>query len=341
MTRAFAATLLATAGTALAGECTLTPALAKQVNGLIKPGMLLVHYCRSCGEEGYGPFPLRVRELTLTPSGPEEYWVNNRRYSAEDLRQAKESRTGRLADDLRKDGQTEAWMIDAMVRTLEMVRAQRAHDLRINGDLIDADYLYLPMANDRYRNLAGVLRCAQADPPELAYTPRPRDSATEEAPVPYVVDLTGQCFDGSCPGKVWKARQTLPVYNRPAGSIEVSALTVGEAVQPVRTRVHVTPVRASVVWDHLRFLEGDVVYLLDGQGEGYYRVWHYGEITVEDISSASQLVDGTARCRVPSKECWVEFAGYPSEVIWTLVRRATGQEGWVIADSERFDGMYE
>jgi hypothetical protein len=342
MSRSIVAALLATATTALAGECTITPELSRTVRALIRPGMLLVHYCKPCGEEGLGPFPLRVREVVLEPSGPDEYWVNNRRYSAEEVRQAKEKRTGRLADDLRREGQTEDWMIEAMVRSLEMVRAGRAHDLRINGEPIEADYLYVPVAKDQYRNLASTLRCAEPDPPELAYALLARDSAVEKPPVPYVADVTGLCFDGSCPGKVWKAREVLSVYDQPGGAgRETARLAVGESVRPLHTRAYVTPVRARVVWDHRRFLQGDVFYLLDGQGEGFYRVWHYGEVVIEDLSNASKLVDSTARCEVPSKRCWAEFADYPREKLWARVRRASGQAGWVVADDRHFDGMFE
>lgn len=342
LTRAIAAAWLAVAGTALAGECTITPDLAGKISELVKPGALLVHYCPPCGEQGLGPFPLRVQELAVAPSGPDEYWVNSRKYSAEDVREAREKRRGRLVDDLEREGQAEAWMIDAMVTSLERARAQRSHDLRINGEVIEADYLYLPFAGDRYRNLASLLRCANASPRELAYTLPARDSAAEKPPASYVADVTEPCFDGSCPGKLWEARQTLPIYDQPGeAGIELARLAVGEPVRPLRTRVYVEPVRARVVWDQRRYLQGDVFYLLDGQGEGYYRVWHYGETVIEDLSGASLLANGAARCTTPSRTCWAEFDAYPKEVLWTRVRRESGQEGWVRAEDRNFVGMYD
>ncbi|MGQ0835688.1 MAG: hypothetical protein ACT4O5_12370 [Gammaproteobacteria bacterium] len=338
-----AAALISVAGPSSAdGECTITAGLASQVRALIRPGMTLVHYCEACDESGYGPFPLRVRQLALTPEGPEEYWLNGKKYTEAELKQAKEKRSGRLVEDLRKDGQTEDWMIDASVKSLEMARAQRDHALRINGKQFYADYVYLPRGQDRYRNLAVQIRCIpDPRPRELEYTLLVRDSAKERPPPIYVAE-DSRCQDGSCASKVWTARQEVTVQDKPASEGRaIAKLTVGEKVRVIKTMVYVAGTPAKVVWDHERFFEGDVFYLLDGQGEGHYRVWHYGETVIQDLSNASKLVDGTPTCKSPSDECWAEFADYPEEMLWTQVRRESGDEGWVLADPEFFDGIYE
>lgn len=338
-----AAALISVAGTSWAdGECTITAALAPQVRALVRPGAMLVHYCEPCGEGGYGPFPLRVREVTLTPEGGDEFGLNDQKFTAAELKQAKEQHGGRLVEYLRKRGETEDWMIDATVKSLEMARAQRDHALKINGKRFYGDYLYVQQGQNRYRNLADRLGCVRdVRTPEIEYTMLTRDPAQEKPPAIFIVEVSG-CFDGSCFGKVWTARQIIAVQDKPAREGRaIAKLEVGEKVRPVKTLAYVAGTPAKVVWDYERFLEGDVFYLLDGQGEGNYRVWHYGETVTQDLSNASKLVDGTASCKNPSDYCWAEFADYPKETLWTQVRRDSGDEGWVLADPESFDGMYE
>jgi hypothetical protein len=324
------------------GSCTLTAPLAAQVHDLIRPGAMLVHYCPPCGDSGFGPYPLRVREVTLTPSGPDGYWLDGQRYSAEDVRQAKENRTGALVDYLRRHGPVDDWIIDATVKSLDVARARRDHDLRINGEPIAADYVYLPMGGDLYENLAVRLRCApDVRPTSLRYTLLPRDRTKEAAIPPFIVDVTGECHEGSCPGKIWQAIGEVRLFDKPGSDArEIAKLGAGEQVTAIRTLAYVTAVPAKVVWDHHQFFAGDMFYVLDSQGEGHYRVWHYGELVIEDLSATSLLVAASGRCPLPSGECWAEFADYPRQQQWTQVQRANGDEGWVLVEPESFDAIY-
>lgn len=327
------------------GECTLTAQLAAQVRELVSPGMTLVYYCKPCGETGVGPHPLRVREVALAPSGPSEYYLDGKRFSREDVKQAKDRRTGPLAEYLKRQGSDEDWMMDAVIKSLESTDAQRDHDLGINGEHMYADYLYLPEGKDRYGNLARRLNCAATEPRTLSYTAPKREPGRERPPEPFVADVTGRCYDGTCPGKEWTSRAAIPVRDRPGdGGRVIARLEPREKVTPRQSLVHVVGVPAKVVWDHRRFLAGDTFYVLDSQGEGYYRVWHYGEVLVEDLGYTSLYspLNGKSaeRCQPASKQCWAEFGKHPGEVAWSLVQRATGEEGWVRADPELLDGLY-
>ena len=96
----------------------------------------------------------------------------------------------------------------------------------------------------------------------------------------------------------------------------------------------VEPARVRVVRDREAFLEGDVIYVLDGLGEGRHRVWHYGRVRVADVSGLALHPDAT--CGTVGVPCWGEAEMPLRETWWGWVRRPDGTLGWVRQPTEGF-----
>lgn len=142
----------------------------------------------------------------------------------------------------------------------------------------------------------------------------------------------GACPFECCRFREWEVLETTPLYDAPFGSTVVGSVTHGIQVQGVTGQVHLRPVPVAIVHDHPPFVQGEIIFVLDYLGEGYFNYWRDGEIAVDDLWINEQ-------CLRPSADCWAEYL-QPSESRtepqwWVLIETHDGVRGWT-NQTERF-----
>jgi hypothetical protein len=152
------------------------------------------------------------------------------------------------------------------------------------------------------------------------------DNAKDELPSVYV--SKGACPFEGCVYRDWIAKRDLTVYDRPDGTVIVDQIHQGERVHAVTGEVHCRPVRVVAGRDHPepgsyeptspRIRKGQVYYLLHYLGEGQWRVWFRGTLTV---------VEGLDSDAPRPKTTW-----------WAKIETPRGRIGWVIA-TNNFNGQ--
>lgn len=332
------------------------------VRSLIVPGETIVEFCWFCDQAV--PTPLRVGKVVFEHHAPEalRIWNSQESFTLADLNQAEREGTGPLAEVLRKDidqeyadsyahsdphYQKDPYIVEekrkAFAMRLEFVRQDyelRVWDsLLINGMPADPRLLYVPTGGNRYASVGLQIDCLMDDAPEhVTYVPIVRSPETERPPVPYIADVTGQCYDGSCPLPRWTVHQATPTYDSADGSTATGkGLAVGEEVEPIQVLSYVRRGAGEVYRDKGRFFAGDRFYLLDSQAEGFYRFWHYGDVFVSDSNELRVVGDG-APCQ-DDGEHWGCVREYPQEVWWALVRRSDGAELWLREPAKTLSGV--
>lgn len=163
----------------------------------------------------------------------------------------------------------------------------------------------------------------------LVGTSAPVTGAAAGLPPAEVVAAGGCPFEGCQLGN-WTARETVPIYDRPDGTV-VGQLPKGEAVAAMNAEVRAAPRRAVVTstfeTDQQQGIKvGSVVYVLYPLGEGAVAVWHEGQ--VKDGS-----IDLGLRLDTPSDSSPLQWTW------WVRVALPDGNKGWLKNPQGQFDGM--
>jgi hypothetical protein len=145
---------------------------------------------------------------------------------------------------------------------------------------------------------------------------------------PSVYVSKGACPFEGCVYRDWIAKNNLDVYDRPGGSSIVDHIRKGERVHAVTGEVHCRPLRVVATRNHPEpgsyeptsppIKKGQVYFLLHYLGEGQWKVWFRGAVTI---------IEG----RSPD-------APKPATTWWAEVKTLRGVTGWVIA-TDNFDGQ--
>lgn len=135
----------------------------------------------------------------------------------------------------------------------------------------------------------------------------------------------GICFgEGDC-FRHWRAIEPTPLHERPDPAAPVLATVApDEWVETVEGQFRFMPLRGVVHTATKKppLAVGDVVYMLEPQGEGYYTLWRRGKTLDHDWAEGDEGEPIT----------WDAAATPPSDVVlgwWVRLRRANGQSGWV------------
>ncbi len=151
--------------------------------------------------------------------------------------------------------------------------------------------------------------------------------ASKEAPPTengvYVVH--GICFgEGEC-YRHWRASKPTKLLDRPdPASPVVATVTPGQWVETVEGQLRMLPLRGVVNRDVKQppLAKGDVVYMLEPLGEGFYVLWHKGKTPEHDWASGD---DGEPITRDKPQD------PPPSAVLgwWVKLKPETGSSGWM------------
>ena len=318
---------------------------------------MLVTVCGHCQKNE--PIPLRVTSIEFKHHAPDtvELIHYDLTFSVQELRNAEESGTGRLADALRGEIDREyldetgylpndPFLIEEKRDRFSMLLGFAREDLEmrtldelwINGQPSDPAQLYYPIGGDRYRNLGLEVDCDNfAGSPELVdYKPIDRDPKKEAPPDPFIADVTGQCYDGSCPTDEWTTVRDTPIYDEPEGD-SIGHLSPGETVKPVKTLSYVTGAKVVATTDHDHIFKGDVFYLLDSLAEGFYRFWHYGRIYIDDASDIR--IRGIQNYCEKRNNCWAVQEQRSIGIWWSRVERSDSTIVWIREPLDTMTGV--
>ena len=351
--------------TAMADACQLeTPNEVNVVRDLIKIDTMIVTYCWYCNRPE--SLPLRVRQIGFQHTEPDYVrviaWANaptERIFPLKDLEQAERDDNGPLAEFIRQDinkeysdttgylGPNDPYLMQEKKDRYDMLLgfARKDHDMRtsdelyINGEPADPRLLYAPVGEDRFQSVGYQIGCLMDGAPQsVVFRPVLRDPEKASPSEPFIADVTGQCYDGACPRDHWQVIRQTPLFaDSHDNAAQIGMLNPQEEVDPVKTESHVMGARLVVSRDHHKFFTGDVLYLLDSQAEGFYRVWHYGDVFVVDATGVN-LSGRTDECE-RNETCWASGSGYPSEIWWSRIRRRDGSEAWVREPIRNLDGV--
>jgi len=294
---------------------------ANLVQGIIKTGDILLNYCEPCGMPEPQPLQIRSMSIEREAATSKATKINGFWYSYEEIE------ANRVPGMTREQRDS---LLDSISNT-----NSAEFQLLINDEGQDLAYLYsrAAPADITYNNIGVAAGCADGVSPTITYKFPDKGQTADPPPSPHFEDITGVCFDGSCPLDTWKLNKeaTLRTDHQENSSIVVT-VSPGEILHVEHMVSEVKPVHGIVVFDQGRFLAGDEFYVLNSLGEGYFRVWYNGRIVEEELMGVSmqQMDNGEwAQCAEPDANCWAEARGYPEEVPWALVKTRDGKEGWL------------
>ncbi len=99
----------------------------------------------------------------------------------------------------------------------------------------------------------------------------------------------------------WNTTVSTDLVDRPKGTDLVATIPDGVKVTGVTGNVYLRPLPLGIIHDHPPFSAGDLIFLLNYMGEGYYAYWWDGEISKAEIYSIATKED----CIRPTRDCWV------------------------------------
>jgi hypothetical protein len=136
----------------------------------------------------------------------------------------------------------------------------------------------------------------------------------------------GICFgEGDC-NRFWRTSAPVQLRERldPASPI-VATLTPGEWVEPIDGQLRLIPLRGVVNRDTEKppLAVGDLVYMLEPLGEGFYVLWHKGHALEHDWASGDENEPITWDKKTDAAPAGA-ILGW-----WVQLKRESGQSGWV------------
>ena len=186
---------------------------------------------------------------------------------------------------------------------------------------------------------AAIFLAACAHPAAIAPSAAIVSGAPEELPPldhgVYVAD--GFCIGSEygCTSEPWRATGPNEVHERvdPASPV-IATLAVGDLAWPIGGQLRFAPhrgiVNSAVDFGEVGRLEvGDIVYMLEPEGEGTYGIWHRGH----RLSSTWGEGDDNEPITWDAEPAPLQAGAITGE--WVRFRLRDGRTGWVV------DGSFE
>lgn len=139
----------------------------------------------------------------------------------------------------------------------------------------------------------------------------------EDAPAansrpPHIFVDVGACPFECCTYRQWTADEAITLWDQPNGTRVVGSLSKGQIVQGLSGEVRSTPL--PVISDRdipeTDIKTDDTFYVLHYDGEGYWKVWFRGKLTLVN-ESVVNIPD-------PKAEWWVKINDLKGEIGWTI-----------------------
>jgi hypothetical protein len=122
----------------------------------------------------------------------------------------------------------------------------------------------------------------------------------------------GACPFECCTYREWVARTDLTLLDIPTGKRVVGQIRKGEKVLALTGEVHSVPLQVVAHKDYpdAGVKAGDTIYILHYIGEGYWKVWHDGNLVdVEDFPGIGSK---------PKTTWWVKLKTSSGAIGWTV-----------------------
>jgi hypothetical protein len=130
----------------------------------------------------------------------------------------------------------------------------------------------------------------------------------------------GACPFECCTYREWRVEKMTRLYAEPrVSSPLMGTIKKGSSVKAETGEVHTRPGKFIVKRDVANFHKGDILWIYTYLGEGYFKVWHRGKFTEEEID-----ID----YRNPNPGDWGCFEIIPRSTWWVKVRTSKGILGW-------------
>jgi hypothetical protein len=159
-------------------------------------------------------------------------------------------------------------------------------------------------------------------------------AATPAVQPPTSLTDEGACPFECCTYREWSVKADTPLLEKPAdGSKIVGKALKGTRIQGLTGTVIVTtPGQIEVLRPHTgafgkEYKAGDTVWVYTERGEGYFKVWHRGEMYDEEAGFMCHDMGCWDRC-VEEGTCWGQRITFPKSLWWVKVRTKEGVVGW-------------
>jgi len=144
---------------------------------------------------------------------------------------------------------------------------------------------------------------------------------------------------GACPGEgctycgLYRASQSFDLLREPSTSSEVVGKVLAEETFISKTgEVHTVPTRFEVHEASGPFLPGDDVFALTYGGEGWFRVFHNGELIDADLGFSPWGGGAGKTCDKP-EFCFGQLTKDLEFTWWIFVVSESGAQGWTAHDN--------
>jgi hypothetical protein len=135
---------------------------------------------------------------------------------------------------------------------------------------------------------------------------------TREKKPPNVYIDKGACPFECCTYREWVAHTDVTLLDSPNGKKVVGRIKRGEKVLALTGEVHSVPLRVIAQQDYhdAGVKAGDTIYILHYEGEGYFKVWHDGNVV--DFEGFS------GEAAQPKSTWWVQLKTHSGAIGWTV-----------------------
>ena len=159
--------------------------------------------------------------------------------------------------------------------------------------------------------------------------------AHDKLAAPEYYEAKGVCPFECCRYREWRVDARTEVYEQAhidspiiatlhENEMATAATGFIKITQPGLVRV----VRSEDIPNNIRqYQNGQLLSVYSYLGEGYFQVWHNGEMVEEDLFFLTHGYGGWALC-VEENNCWGEAVRYPVSEWWVQVKNNEGVSGW-------------